>query len=79
MATKTKSFEEMITELEEIVAKLENGDAHLDEAVALFEKGMKLSVKCQSQLDKAEQKVKVLTEGQDGEVIETAPDGEVEA
>lgn len=75
MATKTKSFEEMIAELEQITDKLETGDAPLNEAVALFEKGMKLSAKCQSQLEQAEQKIKVLTEGKDGEVSETLPDG----
>lgn len=71
MAAKSKSFEEMITELETIVGKLESGDAPLDEAVTLFEQGMKLSVKCHTQLDKAEQKVKMLVE-KDGEMIETA-------
>lgn len=79
MAAKTKSFEEMIAELEQITDKLESGDAPLDEAVALFEKGMKLSVKCQSQLEQAEQKIKVLTEGKDGEVLEALPDGGEEA
>ena len=60
---KAKTFEESITELEQIVTLLESGDAPLDEAVALFEKGMKLSAKCHDQLDKAEQKVKLLTAG----------------
>lgn len=73
MTAKTKSFEEMIAELEQITNKLETGDAPLDEAMALFEKGMKLSAKCQSQLEQAEQKIKVLTEGKDGEVIEASP------
>ncbi len=68
---KTKSFEEMIDELEEIVTRLESGDAPLDEAVRLFEKGMKISVSCHDKLEKAEQKVKILTESQTGEVVET--------
>ena len=63
---KAKTFEESITELEQIVTLLESGDAPLDEAVALFEKGMKLSAKCHDQLDKAEQKVKLLTENEEG-------------
>ncbi len=65
---KAKTFEESITELEQIVTLLESGDAPLDEAVALFEKGMKLSAKCHDQLDKAEQKVKLLTENEEGAV-----------
>ena len=68
---KTKTFEESVAELEQIVSLLESGDAPLDEAVALFEKGMKLSAKCHDQLDKAEQKVKLLTENDDGEVQTT--------
>ena len=68
---KAKTFEESITELEQIVTLLESGDAPLDEAVALFEKGMKLSTKCHDQLDKAEQKVKLLTENEEGTVKTT--------
>ena len=68
---KAKTFDESITELEQIVTLLESGDAPLDEAVALFEKGMKLSAKCHDQLDKAEQKVKLLTENEEGAVKTT--------
>ena len=68
---KAKTFEESITELEQIVTLLESGVAPLDEAVALFEKGMKLSAKCHDQLDKAEQKVKLLTENEEGAVKTT--------
>ncbi|WP_337400508.1 exodeoxyribonuclease VII small subunit [Congzhengia sp.] len=68
---KAKTFEESITELEQIVTLLESGDAPLDEAVTLFEKGMKLSAKCHDQLDKAEQKVKLLTENEEGAVKTT--------
>lgn len=59
---KAKSFEESIEELETIVAKLEKGDCPLDEAVELFEKGVKLSKECHKTLDSAEQKIKILTE-----------------
>ena len=53
---------ESIEELETIVAKLEKGDCPLDEAVELFEKGVKLSKECHKTLDSAEQKIKILTE-----------------
>lgn len=72
---KTKTFEEQISELEEIVKKLENGDAPLDEAVSLFEQGMKLSVNCYEALDKAEQKIKVFTENKDGTATEETFEG----
>lgn len=76
---KSKSFEEMIEELEEILARLEEGDAPLEEAVSLFEKGVKLSAKCHGQLDKAEQKVKILSENELCEMTEKVSDGVEEA
>ena len=45
------------TLLEEIVSKLERGEATLDESLKLFEEGSKLVAQCSSMLDKAEQKV----------------------
>ena len=60
---KTKSFEQSIEELEKIVNTLEEGKCSLDEAVELFESGVKLSKECNELLDKAEQKIKVLTKG----------------
>ena len=59
---KVKSFEESMAELENIVAALEKGDCSLDDAVALFEKGVKLAKECHTVLDNAEQKIKILTE-----------------
>ena len=64
---KEKSFEENITRLEEIVSLLERGDAPLDEAMALFEEGAKLMRECTKRLDQAEQKVTLLTAGEDGQ------------
>ena len=46
--------------LEEIVEKMESGDLHLDDSLKLFEEGVKLSRDCNSERDKAEQKVKLL-------------------
>ena len=67
MAGKKKSFEESMTRLEEIVGLLERGDAPLEEAMAFFEEGAKLLRECTAQLDKAEQKVTLLTAGVRGE------------
>jgi exodeoxyribonuclease VII small subunit len=61
-----KGFEESMKELEEIVSKLEAGDAALDESLEYFEKGIKLSKSCQKMLDTAEKKVSVLLAGSDG-------------
>ena len=65
-----KTFEKSIEELEEIVRRLENGDATLDESLTLFEQGVKLAKSCQKMLDEAEIKVSVLTSNPDGSVGE---------
>ena len=59
--SKEKKFEENLADLEVIVQKLENGDVALEEAIAEFQKGMKLSKELQASLDKAEKSlVKVM-------------------
>lgn len=66
MAVKKKmTFEESMLRLEEIVSLLGQGDAPLDQALSLFEEGAKLTKECTAQLDKAEQKVKLLTKQED--------------
>ncbi|MBO4583653.1 MAG: exodeoxyribonuclease VII small subunit [Clostridia bacterium] len=59
------SFETAIKQLEEIVKSLENGDIPLDEALALFEKGVKLTELCSAKLNAAEKQIKLLVK--DGE------------
>ena len=58
-----------MTELEDIVTKLEAGDITLDASLELFEKGIKLAKTCQKKLDDAEKKVKILTTNEDGEMV----------
>ena len=71
MAAKKKlNFEDSMARLEEIVSQLEKGDAPLEQAMNLFEEGAKLLRECTKQLDAAEQKVTLLTAGEDGEVVE---------
>lgn len=53
-------FEKKLGRLEEIVDKMEEGDLSLENSLQLFEEGIKLSRECATQLDQAEQKVKVL-------------------
>lgn len=67
MAGKKLDFEQSMARLEEIVGLLERGDAPLDEAMALFEEGAKLMRECTKRLDQAEQKVTLLTAGEDGQ------------
>lgn len=70
MAAK-KTFEENMARLEEIVSKLEKGDAQLSDSLKLFEEGTKLVGLCRSELDKAEQQVVKLMKGPDGAPMES--------
>ena len=54
------SFEEQMQRLEEIVEILDDGDAALDEMLALYEEGMQRSQFCRDYLEKAEQKVMII-------------------
>jgi len=67
MAEKIKKIEELpyevaFTELENIVATLETEEHTLEEAMALFERGQVLAKHCAMLLDKAELKVKQLSD-----------------
>ena len=64
-----KSFEELMETLEEIVQELEKGDLNLDESVAKFEEGMKISKECNKILESSEKRISILLEN-DGEVEE---------
>lgn len=66
MKDMAENFEASMSKLEEIVKKLETGDVTLDESLALFEQGIKLSKNCQKMLDDAEKKVSVLTANSEG-------------
>jgi len=54
------SFEEQLQRLEEIVEILDDGEAALDEMLALYEEGMQRSQYCREYLEKAEQKVTLI-------------------
>ena len=56
------SFEQAYSQLEEVVAKLESGEMNLEESVSIFEQGKQLAAHCQSLLDKAELRVKKLSD-----------------
>ncbi len=65
------TFEEKMKRLEEIVAKLEKGDALLGESLQLFEEGTGLVGDCRRELESAEQQVVKLMKGADGAPVET--------
>ena len=57
----SKSFEEALTELQEIVAELEEGSIGLEESMRRFEIGTALLRDCYKVLEKAEQRIEILT------------------
>ena len=61
------SFEESLKRLENLVNKMESGDATLEQSLVWFEEGMDLIKLCQVQLNNAEQKVQELVKKTDGE------------
>ncbi len=60
------NFEQALKALEEIVHKLESGEAPLDEAIALYERGNQLRALCQQRLDAAKTRIEAITLGPDG-------------
>ena len=70
MKEEKQNFEEAIKELEVIALELENGDLSLDESVAKFEQGMKLSKKCSDLLEDAEKRITILLKDEDNNVKE---------
>jgi exodeoxyribonuclease VII small subunit len=61
-----KTFEEMLSRLEEIVRALDSVQTPLDTSLALFEEGAALVRLCTQKLDDAQQKVTLLTVGEAG-------------
>ncbi len=53
-------YEKAIIRLQEIVTKLDKGEASLDETVTLFKEGTELSKLCYDKLNKAEQEIQKL-------------------
>jgi exodeoxyribonuclease VII small subunit len=55
-----KSFEQRLARLEELSEKLRSGDQPLEEAVSLFEEGMRLARELEKELARIERKVEIL-------------------
>jgi exodeoxyribonuclease VII small subunit len=60
------SFEEAMKALEAIVARLEAGDAPLEDSIALYERGAALKAHCEKKLRDAEMRVEKITQGAAG-------------
>lgn len=64
------SFESAIVRLEEIVKLLEKGNSSLDESLKLYEEGISLVRYCNTALDNAENKIKILSSDNSGNLVE---------
>lgn len=60
------TFEQNVKQLETTVHQLEQGELPLEDAIKLFEEGMRLSAACKQQLEAAEGKVQMLMKQRDG-------------
>ncbi|MES2537191.1 MAG: exodeoxyribonuclease VII small subunit [Pseudomonadota bacterium] len=70
------SFEEAMTELEQLVAQMEAGELPLEASVTAYKRGSELVKYCAAQLDKVDSQVKVL----EGEMLKPfAADVAIEA
>jgi len=71
------SFEAALKRLEEIVHKLESGEAPLDEAITLYAEGDRLRAQCEARLAAAQARIEQIQFGENRAPSGTAPfDGE---
>jgi len=74
------SFEEALKGLEAIVARLETGSLRLEEALEVFEEGVRLARICSKRLEEGEKRISILLRSENGELVErpfeAIPEGE---
>ena len=61
------SFEDALSQLEEVVHRMETGESPLESLVENYQSGVRLLKVCRSKIERAEMKVKEVTD-QDGEL-----------
>jgi len=67
------SFEQAMAELNEIVQKLESGEAPLEDAIGTYERGMALKAHCEKKLNEAQRKIEQIRLSADGTPAGTEP------
>ncbi|MBF0665075.1 MAG: exodeoxyribonuclease VII small subunit [Brevundimonas sp.] len=61
------SFEDALQRLEQIVSRLESGQAPLEESIVLYEEGARLKAHCEERLKAAQLRVEKIVVGADGQ------------
>ena len=72
------SFEDAMSELEDLVERIESGEIGLEEALKRYERGIALIKRCRTVLDSAEQRISELTTDAEGE-LEVGGEAGIEA
>jgi exodeoxyribonuclease VII small subunit len=60
------TFEQALAELEQIVARLESGQAPLEDSIRLYERGATLKAHCETRLEAARLRVEKIVMGANG-------------
>lgn len=60
------SFEQALAELEQIVARLESGQAPLEDSIRMYERGAALKAHCETRLEAARLRVDKIVKGAGG-------------
>jgi len=72
-ASATRGSAAALKELERIVARLESGEAQLQEAIDLYERGDQLRRQCAARLDAAQARIEAIRTDAQGRAAGTAP------
>lgn len=72
---KPERVEECFAQLEDILAKLEDGSIPLDQAIVRYEEGLHLVTKVREQLDAYQQRIEVLRSAEGATTKESETDG----
>ena len=67
------SFEQAVSELENIVARLERGDVPLDQSIEIYERGEALKKHCEALLSAAEARIEKIRVDRNGKPAGTEP------
>ncbi|WP_417456818.1 exodeoxyribonuclease VII small subunit [Kordiimonas sp.] len=73
MDLEAMSFEQAMGALEQVVAKLESGNASLEQSIELYTRGTALKAHCEAKLKDAQAKIEKITLDSAGNAAGTAP------
>jgi len=62
------SFEAALSELEDIVSRLEQGEVDLEDSITLYERGQSLKDHCEKKLKSAESRLEKIVRGANGAI-----------